>query len=141
MLLYLPQEGRGIGLGAKLQAYALQDQGYDTIDANTHLGYPADARSYATAIEILQTLHISHVRLMTNSPHKVQALTEAGIIVEHVPLEITPNVSNVYYLHTKHQRLGHMLTPLYTALEIDILQRKENSPHGIPTCTSTCHKS
>ncbi len=141
LLLYLPQEGRGIGLGAKLQAYALQDQGYDTIDANTHLGYPADARSYATAIEILQTLHISHVRLMTNSPHKIQALTEAGIIVERVPLEITPNVSNVYYLQTKHQRLGHMLTPLYTALEIDILQRKENSSHGIPTRTSTCHKS
>jgi hypothetical protein len=79
---------------------------------------------------------------MTNSPHKVQALTEAGIMVERVPLEITPNTSNVYYLHTKHQRLGHMLTPLYTALDIDdILQRKDNCSHGIPTHTTTCHKS
>jgi len=141
LLLYLPQEGRGIGLGAKLQAYALQDQGYDTVDANIQLGYPVDARSYATAIEILRTLHISHVRLMTNSPHKVQALTEAGIIVERVPLEITPNAVNTDYLHVKHQRLGHMLSSLYTSLDANILQGKENSHNGIPTCTSTTYRS
>jgi len=141
LVLYLPQEGRGIGLGAKLQAYALQDQGYDTVDANTQLGYPVDARSYTTAIEILHTMHISHVRLMTNSPHKIQILTEAGIIVERVPIEITPNTSNIHYLNTKHQRLGHMLTPLYTSLDADILQRKENSHNGISTCSSTTHGS
>ena len=141
LLLYLPQEGRGIGLGAKLQAYALQDQGYDTVDANTQLGYPVDARSYTTAIEILRTLHISHVRLMTNSPHKVQTLTEAGIIVERVPLEIIPNASNTQYLSTKYLRLGHMLTPLGTSLDADMLERKENSHNGIPTCTSTTHGS
>lgn len=141
LLLYLPQEGRGIGLGAKLQAYALQDQGYDTVDANTQLGYPVDARSYTTAIEILHTLHISHVRLMTNSPHKVQTLTEAGITVERVPIEITPNASNTNYLNTKYQRLGHMLTPLNTSLEADILPGKENSHHDLPTCTCTTHGS
>lgn len=141
LLLYLPQEGRGIGLGAKLQAYALQDQGYDTIDANIQLGYPIDARSYTTAIDILRTMHISHVRLMTNSPHKVQTLTEAGITVERISIEITPNTSNANYLNTKYQRLGHMLSSLNTSLEADILPGKENSHHGLPTCTCTTHGS
>ena len=141
VLLYLPQEGRGIGLGAKLQAYALQDQGYDTVDANLRLGYPVDARSYATTIEILRSLHISHARLMTNSPHKVQTLTEAGITVERIPLEIMPNATNTHYLNTKYLRLGHMLTPLYTSLDTDILAGKESSDHGIPTCASTTYGS
>jgi 3,4-dihydroxy 2-butanone 4-phosphate synthase / GTP cyclohydrolase II len=141
LLLYLPQEGRGIGLGAKLQAYALQDQGYDTVDANTQLGYPVDARSYTTAIEILRTLHISHVRLMTNSPHKVQTLTDAGIIVERIPIEITPNTHNTNYLNAKYQRLGHMLTPLNTSLDTDRLPGKENSHNGLPTCTCATHGS
>lgn len=115
VLLYLPHEGRGIGLSAKLQAYALQDQGYDTLEANEKLGYPVDARDYATAIEILQDLHITHARLMTNSPRKMQALTSAGIKVERVPLEIQPTADNIRYLHTKYQRLGHMLVNPQTA--------------------------
>ncbi len=110
MLLYLPQEGRGIGLSAKLQAYALQDQGYDTVDANKQLGYPVDARTYAPAIEILRKLHMEHVRLMTNNPQKIQALVEAGITVERVPLEIAAVETNTLYLDTKQQRLGHLLT-------------------------------
>ena len=143
LLLYLPQEGRGIGLGAKLQAYALQDQGYDTVDANARLGYPVDARSYATAIEILHTLRIPHVRLMTNSPHKIQTLTEAGIIVERIPIEITPNTFNTNYLNTKSLRLGHMLTPLSTLTNADTLSEseKEDSNHGVPTCTCIPHGS
>ncbi|WP_338251084.1 GTP cyclohydrolase II [Dictyobacter halimunensis] len=108
ILLYLPHEGRGIGLSAKLQAYALQDKGYDTLEANEKLGYPVDARDYITAVEILQDLHITHARLMTNSPKKIQALTSAGIQVERVPLEIQPTVDNIRYLHTKYQRLGHL---------------------------------
>ena len=141
LLLYLPQEGRGIGLGAKLQAYALQDQGYDTIDANTQLGYPVDARSYTTAIEILHTLHISHVRLMTNNPHKIETLTEAGITVERVPIEIAPNTSNTNYLNTKYQRLGHMLTTLNISLNADTLSGKEHGHHDLSTCTCTTHGS
>ncbi len=110
LLLYLPQEGRGIGLGAKLQAYALQDQGYDTLEANLHLGYPVDARNYAGTIEILQMLGLTHVRLMTNNPEKVQALQTSGMVVERVPLEIPPTASNLHYLQAKHQQLGHMFT-------------------------------
>lgn len=112
ILLYLPQEGRGIGLTAKLQAYALQDQGFDTVNANTHLGYPADARSYETAIAILRELGVSSARLLTNNPCKVEALEEAGITVERVPLEGTLNESNSRYLETKSRQLGHLLSSL-----------------------------
>ncbi len=112
MLLYLPQEGRGIGLSGKLQAYLLQEQGYDTIEANTQLGYPVDARSYSCAIEILREMDITHVRLITNNPEKTQALVDSGIAVERVPLEIPPTASNIRYLQTKQQRLGHLLTSL-----------------------------
>ncbi|BCL84499.1 riboflavin biosynthesis protein RibBA [Ktedonobacteria bacterium brp13] len=114
ILLYLPQEGRNIGLVGKLQAYALQDQGLDTIEANEKLGYPVDARDYTTAIEILHELRLHHVRLLTNSPRKLQALTNGGIKVERVPLEITPNMNNELYLKTKHQRMGHLLSSLAT---------------------------
>ncbi|GCE28635.1 riboflavin biosynthesis protein RibBA [Dictyobacter alpinus] len=109
ILLYLPHEGRGIGLAGKLQAYALQDHGLDTIEANEQLGYPIDARNYACAIEILQDLHIQHVRLLTNSPRKIQALTAAGIKVERAPLEIPPTADNIRYLQTKSRRMGHLL--------------------------------
>jgi 3,4-dihydroxy 2-butanone 4-phosphate synthase / GTP cyclohydrolase II len=112
LLIYLPQEGRGIGLAAKLQAYTLQDQGCDTVEANEKLGYPIDARSYTTAIEILRSLNITHVRLMTNNPQKIQALTDAGFIVDRVPLEVQPTINNLKYLQTKQQRLGHLLTSL-----------------------------
>lgn len=112
ILLYLPQEGRGIGLSAKLQAYVLQDQGYDTLEANQRLGYPVDARSYSTAVEILRKLRLDRVRLMTNNPRKIQALVEGGIVVERVPLEIAPTSSNLHYLRTKQQQFGHLFTTL-----------------------------
>ncbi len=115
LLLYLPQEGRGIGLAGKLQAYRLQEQGYDTIEANERLGYPVDARTYTRAIEILHDLGIRAARLMTNSPTKTQALGEGGIVVERVPLETPPTVDNIRYLQTKHQQLGHLLTSLSMA--------------------------
>ncbi len=108
LLLYLPQEGRGIGLTAKLQAYALQDQGYDTLEANLHLGYPVDARDYTSAIEVLQMLGITRARLMTNNPEKVQALKTSSIVVERVPLEMPPTATNLRYLQTKHEQLGHL---------------------------------
>ncbi len=109
LLLYLPQEGRGIGLAGKLQAYALQEQGYDTLEANQYLGYPIDARDYTVAIEILCKLGVTQVRLLTNNPVKAQALSASGIMTERVPLEIPPSSHNEQYLQTKQQRLGHML--------------------------------
>lgn len=112
MLLYLPQEGRGIGLSGKLQAYRLQEQGYDTVEANEHLGYPADARTYGNAVEILQDLGITSARLLTNNPAKVEALRVRGINVERVALEIAPTDTNQYYLQTKRQRFGHLLSAL-----------------------------
>jgi 3,4-dihydroxy 2-butanone 4-phosphate synthase/GTP cyclohydrolase II len=117
VLLYLPQEGRGIGLAAKLQAYMLQERGLDTVEANEHLGYPVDARTYNTAIAILRELGITRARLLTNNPDKVQAVANSGITVERVPLEIPPTASNKRYLATKQQRMGHLLTlpGIYTA--------------------------
>jgi 3,4-dihydroxy 2-butanone 4-phosphate synthase/GTP cyclohydrolase II len=112
VLLYLPQEGRGIGLAGKLLAYRLQEQGDDTLEANQHLGYPVDARTYNLAVEILHDLGITSVRLMTNSPAKIQALRDRGITVERVPLEIPATSINLHYLQTKQQRLGHLLASL-----------------------------
>ncbi|MBO0796150.1 MAG: GTP cyclohydrolase II, partial [Ktedonobacteraceae bacterium] len=109
ILIYLPQEGRGIGLSAKIQAYALQDQGDDTVSANERLGYPIDARDYTGALAILRDLALTHVRLLTNNPLKIQALCDGGIQVERVPLEITATRDNLIYLNTKQQRLGHLL--------------------------------
>lgn len=111
-LLYLPQEGRGIGLAGKLQAYRLQEQGYDTIEANTSLGYPADARTYEAAGEILHDLGLDSVRLLTNNPAKVEALHARGINVERVAIETPPTDNNQHYLHTKRQRFGHLLNSL-----------------------------
>lgn len=120
IFLYLPQEGRGIGLAGKLQAYKLQEQGYDTVDANQHLGYPVDARSYTTAVAILQEMQITHARLMTNNPEKIEALQTHGIHAERVPLEIPPNASNIFYLRTKRERMGHLLTILPERKDIDL---------------------
>lgn len=109
ILLYLPQEGRGIGLAGKLLAYGLQEQGYDTIEANERLGYPADARTYESAVEILRELGIASVRLLTNNPAKLEALRAGGINVERVALETPPTEENRRYLQTKRQRSGHFL--------------------------------
>lgn len=111
VLIYLPyQEGRGIGLFRKIKAYALQDEGLDTVDANLEQGAPIDARDYAFAGDILCSLGFRRVRLMTNNPGKLEALTEAGIeVVERIPLVITPSVHNEAYLETKRRRLSHKL--------------------------------
>jgi 3,4-dihydroxy 2-butanone 4-phosphate synthase/GTP cyclohydrolase II len=90
----------------------LQEQGYDTVEANEHLGYPVDARTYGCAAEILRDLGIRSVRLMTNSPTKLQALRDCGFTVERVPLEVRSTENNLYYLQTKQRRLGHLLNTL-----------------------------
>ena len=109
-VLYLRQEGRGIGLANKIKAYALQDHGADTVEANAHLGFPADLRDYAPAVEILRDLGVSKVRLMTNNPRKVEALVNAGIeVVERIAIQCGRNPHNEDYLHTKADKLGHLL--------------------------------
>jgi GTP cyclohydrolase II len=110
VLLYLRQEGRGIGLANKIRAYALQDRGLDTVDANLALGLPVDGREYASAAAILRHIGIDRVRLLTNNPLKHAALEQHGVeVVERVPLVIAPNPVNQDYLRTKADRMGHLL--------------------------------
>ncbi|NOS88969.1 MAG: GTP cyclohydrolase II [Methylococcaceae bacterium] len=110
VLVYLRQEGRGIGLMQKLMAYNLQDQGYDTVDANLLLGHGADERDYSLAARILEDLGVKSVRLMTNNPLKISAMQAEGIQVHaRVPLEMAVNADNQGYLLTKAQRMNHLL--------------------------------
>jgi 3,4-dihydroxy 2-butanone 4-phosphate synthase/GTP cyclohydrolase II len=110
IMVYLAQEGRGIGLANKLKAYALQDAGLDTVDANEQLGFPADARNYAAGAQILHDQGVCRVRLMTNNPDKIAGLAAYGIeTVERVPLVIEPTEENEFYLRTKAARMGHYL--------------------------------
>jgi GTP cyclohydrolase II len=108
VLIYLRQEGRGIGLFNKIRAYALQDGGLDTVEANEHLGLPVDARTYGLAAEILRYFGIRSVRLLTNNPLKTGALRELGIeITENVPVRVEPNSCNHRYLETKKRKMNH----------------------------------
>lgn len=110
MVIYLRQEGRGIGLAAKIQAYALQDRGYDTLDANLLLGHPADARDYSIAAKMLQEMGVSKVRLMTNNPLKFQGLVENGIeVVQRIEHIDGVGPYNREYLSTKAARMGHLI--------------------------------
>jgi GTP cyclohydrolase II len=110
ILLYEQQEGRGIGLMAKLRAYELQDQGLDTIEANLELGYKADCREFELPAEILKLLNVPAVRLITNNPAKVEALEHAGIkVTERISAEVPSEPSNERYLQTKREKMGHLV--------------------------------
>lgn len=110
ILIYLPQEGRGIGLINKIKAYALQDhEKLDTVDANLRLGLPADARNYKSAAEILKFFNIQDCRLLTNNPLKVDELRLYGLNVEREPLAVLPNIENQEYLDVKMKKMGHLL--------------------------------
>jgi len=110
VFLYLRQEGRGIGLANKLRAYALQDSGQDTVDANLALGLPEDQREYRLAASILADLHITSIRLLTNNPAKISGLEEAGIrVLQRIPIQTHPTEFNEQYLQTKRARMGHLV--------------------------------
>ncbi|WP_392560017.1 GTP cyclohydrolase II [Orbus mooreae] len=110
ILLYHRQEGRNIGLLNKIRAYALQDQGYDTVEANHQLGFAADERDFTLCADMLELLGVKQIKLLTNNPEKIRVLTEAGIkIVERVALEVGENPYNEHYLETKAQKMGHIL--------------------------------
>ncbi len=110
VVLYMSQEGRGIGLMNKIRAYKLQQEGYDTVDANIHLGFKADERDYGVGANILKQLGVTKMRLITNNPTKRHGLQSYGLeIIENVPIEITPNRYNRFYMHTKKERMGHDL--------------------------------
>ena len=111
VLLYLRQEGRGIGLANKLKAYRLQDEGMDTVEANQALGFPADLREYGIGAQILHFLGVRRMRLLTNNPKKIVGLAGYGLEIEdQLPLETEPNPSNINYLRTKRDKLGHLLS-------------------------------
>lgn len=109
IIIYLRQEGRGIGLFNKIEAYALQDGGLDTVAANGELGFAADLRTYETAVEVLRYLDVRSVRLLTNNPRKIDALTQSEIGVRRIPVRFTPNSHNASYLLTKKQKMKHLL--------------------------------
>ncbi len=110
IILYMRQEGRGIGIANKVAAYRLQEQGYDTVDANVHLGFDDDLRSYDTAAEMLRTLGVGSIDLYTNNPRKIDGLRACGIeVAGREPIVIEPNAFNGRYLRTKQEKSGHLL--------------------------------
>jgi len=113
VLIYMHQEGRGIGLTNKIRAYALQDQGRDTVEANLELGFKEDLRDYGIGAQILRDLRVERVALLTNNPRKITGLQIYGVnVAERVPLEVPPRDSNIHYLRTKQVKLGHLLSNL-----------------------------
>ena len=123
VLLYMHQEGRGIGLKNKMRAYMLQDNGLDTVEANEQLGFEADLRDYGIGAQILVDLGLRKVRIMTNNPRKIAALAGYGLeVVERVPIEIPPNEMNIEYLRTKQKKLGHVFNWQY---EEETMRREE----------------
>jgi 3,4-dihydroxy 2-butanone 4-phosphate synthase/GTP cyclohydrolase II len=111
VVVYLHQEGRGIGLHNKLRAYKLQDEGHDTIDANLRLGFPEDRRDYGIGAQILVDLGVKKMRIMTNNPKKLIALDGFGLeLVDQIPIPVRANPHNLRYLETKRDRMGHSLT-------------------------------
>ncbi len=120
VFLYIQQEGRGIGLVNKVRAYALQDNGRDTVEANEELGFPADLRDYGIGAQILADIGLHKIRLLTNNPKKIIGLKAYGLeVVERRPIEITPNLKNVRYLSTKRDKLGHLFGDLHEELRKD----------------------
>ena len=110
VLLYLRQEGRGIGLINKLRAYNLEDEEFDTVEANEHLGFEVDQRDYKVAVAMLEDLRVTSIRLLTNNPIKLSWFDSSSIQIDkRVPLQIRPGVDNIDHLRTKHDRLGHLL--------------------------------
>jgi GTP cyclohydrolase II len=110
ILIYEQQEGRGIGLLAKLQAYELQDGGLDTVQANEKLGFKPDCREYNLPVAILTTLGVKHVLLMSNNPEKIVAVEQAGIKVERVSAQVDSHPRSAKYLRTKREKMGHLIT-------------------------------
>ena len=113
VLLYLNQEGRGIGLANKIKAYALQEQGFDTVEANERLGFPADTRDYRVGVQILRDIGVRSTRLLSNNPRKLSGVTGDGLSVsERLPIEISASASSHRYLKTKKDKLGHLLSSI-----------------------------
>jgi 3,4-dihydroxy 2-butanone 4-phosphate synthase/GTP cyclohydrolase II len=111
VLVYLNQEGRGIGLANKIRAYTLQDQGYDTVEANVRLGFEPDSRDYEIGVQILRDLGVRSIRLLSNNPRKLASITKHGLpVIEMLPLEITASDVSRRYLRTKKEKLGHKLS-------------------------------
>jgi 3,4-dihydroxy 2-butanone 4-phosphate synthase/GTP cyclohydrolase II len=110
VVVYMRQEGRGIGLAPKIKAYKLQEQGYDTVEANQKLGFDTDLREYGMGAQILTDLGLKRIRLLTNNPRKIVGLEGYGLeVVEQIPIKVKPNPHNARYLKTKRDKLGHLL--------------------------------
>ena len=130
VLLYLAQEGRGIGLLNKLRAYKLQEEGLDTVDANLQLGLPADLRDYGIGAQILADLGLSAIRILTNNPKKIRGLEGYGLrVIDQMPIEHLPNPHNQAYLRTKAEKLGHVLH--HQGLNLDEELRHEEAEHDL----------
>ena len=124
MVLYLRQEGRGIGLGNKIRAYALQEAGFDTVQANHILGFPDDLRQYDVAAAMLKELGVKSVQLLTNNPSKINGLKSYGIeVTERIPLQIEPNSINRFYLMTKTKKSGHLMDFSERSSHLELLEK------------------